>query len=438
MRYGFLAGVGANAVVGIVQWSGLLDVFPFELTDGRSSGLLGNPLHLGSLCAAALILLAVDRALPGRWAYPAAALFGIGVAFSGSRSALALVGVGVLAAALRRSWGAMALVTTGLLVGLTAGAVWNAPGSAGGSAAARAVAHGGSIEARTATWATALRILGDDPLTGAGPGRFRAATTAHRPLAVARAEGPDRLFVDAHNIVVEYMTTTGLPGAALLLVALFLAFRGAADAGWLGCALVLVAAHLTAPQSVVTTPVFFLALGLAQPRRPSTLPVGRLHRASAAMACGVGMAAGAVLLRGDFLLNEARLDVELADARAAERLLPPWPEPARRMAIAYAFRAQSGGGPADERRAIRWFEIAARRSPDDPAGWSDLADRHLQNADLPAAESAYRRALRANQYSTRALNGLARTLLAGGRSGEARQVLERSLSVDPAQRSVKD
>lgn len=436
-RTSFLLGVGVNAVVGVVQWSQLIDVFPFELSEGRSSGLLGNPLHLGALCGAALILLASGDRLVAVVAFPSAALYGTGVALSGSRSSLALLGAAVLVASLRQRWIPLALLATGLVVGLSVGAIWSGPTSSENvTAGDRALSSGGSIEARTGMWVTGAGVAVDDPLTGAGPGRFRAATAARRPLSVARAEGPDRLFVDAHNIVVEYLVTTGVPGVIAVLAAIILAFRRARGE-WLGCALMLGGAHLTSPQSVATTPLFFLALGLAHPRRPSHLPFGRRHRAIQVAACGAAVAAGALLLRGDFLLNEARLDVELPDALAAERILPPWPEPARRVAIAYAFRARAENNPDDERLSIHWFEEAARRAPDDAAAWSDFADRHLQNGNAAAAEAAYRRALRSNPFSTRALNGLARALRADGRSVEARATLEKSLFIDPDQATVR-
>ena len=181
------------------------------------------------------------------------------------------------------------------------------------------------------------------PLLGTGPGQFRAATSRLRTVAIARAETPDRLYVDAHNLVVEFATTTGLLGLAALLAWLLLASRRASGP-LLGFALAVLAAHLLEPQSVRTTPMALLALGAAGPTL-AIAPLRRVGRAATAMLAALALAGGARLLAGDFHLKFAQDEV------------------ARRL---------GDGDDCEHRRSVRFLQIGSTHRGGDRlrSGWS--------------------------------------------------------------------
>lgn len=111
-------------------------------------------------------------------------------------------------------------------------------------------------------WKAAFTALQERPILGHGPGLFRHATTEHLTLEFARAEGPDRVFYDAHNVFVEYATATGLIGLALLVALVVMLARSTR-----GPLAVFAAAvsftWLLEPASLHTASLVLLALGAA-------------------------------------------------------------------------------------------------------------------------------------------------------------------------------
>ena len=65
---------------------------------------------------------------------------------------------------------------------------------------------------RWEAWVDALAAVGDRPILGYGPGRTYVALQARRSASFARHETPDLLYYDAHDLVVEVFTTTGVLG----------------------------------------------------------------------------------------------------------------------------------------------------------------------------------------------------------------------------------
>jgi tetratricopeptide (TPR) repeat protein len=263
--------------------------------------------------------------------------------------------------------------------------------------------------ARLRAWASAGHAIGDHPLLGSGPGRFRAATSAYRDLALVHAEGADRRFIDAHNLAVEYATTTGLLGVAALAAWLFAACRRARGP--------------------------LLALGAAG--RVDVVPLGRARAGATALLVVVALAAAGRLIFGDFELDQARLDFRASAARAAVRALPPWPEPADLASRVALYRSITTHAPDARREALRWSGAATRRDPTDPTAWSDLGEAQLYFGEAAPAERSFRRALRWDPWSVRALNGLANAALARGDRLGARRALQRSLLADPHQTNAR-
>ncbi|MDQ1417288.1 MAG: O-Antigen ligase, partial [Acidimicrobiaceae bacterium] len=228
---------------------------------GRSAGLAGNPVHLAALCVLALALIVPRLATSAlTWALPVAAL-AAAAQLSGTRAALVVMAGIAVWAARRHGLRVGALVAVMVVVGLAVGATM------GSSSTSNATARSGTLggwQNRPTTWLAAGTSIVDHPLLGVGPGQFRSATSAKRPVSVALSEGPDFLFTDAHNIFVEYTTTTGVLGLGALVIWLVAAIRPAR--GWLLVgALGVLVIHLLEPQSVVTTPLAFLALGASAP-----------------------------------------------------------------------------------------------------------------------------------------------------------------------------
>lgn len=432
-----LAAAVLNAAVAILEMSFDLTTFQLGKYGGRAMGLLGNPIHLGGFAGAAIVLVDSRFARrPARWGF-APLLFGVAVQVSGSRAGFAILLAGTVWIALRlprhRGVAFALLVIVGLLVG---SALADAGGGTSVANRIQGTAAGGGFRSRTETWRAAVSSLPEHPLVGIGPGLFRDVAAPRRTVAMARAEGADTLLVDAHNVFVEYLTTTGVVGVLALVVWIALAARGAGGPLW-WFTLLLAVNHLVEPQNVRTTPVLFLALGAAVSAGDlRSLPRDLYERVAAVITTVVAVAAAATLLVGDFHLEQGRLDFVHRHARAALRLLPHWAEPALLEGRIYLFDERVHRRPEDRAAALRWFRIAADRDDGNPLTWNTLAENLLAAGRFSDAHEAFVHALRANPTGTRTLNGLAHVALARRDTASAVRWFKRSLVMNPDQRGV--
>lgn len=402
-------GIGLNILIAVTESVVDLSGFQLFLVADRTPGLLGNPVYLASAIAGALfaVIAVVNNK---RWLWTLLGLpLGIGLQAAGSRAALLVVVIGVAVAIVRvRSLKVVALA--GLLaLGVAAGSVLVSLGE-GTSSTSRlqAGAAGGGYAPRLETWTSGLESVADRPILGTGPGTFALATSKYRTLSIAKAEGAEQLFADAHNVGVEYLVTTGVAGLVALSAWVVLAARrsrGAFGAFALGV-LVL---HLVQPQFVGTTPVAFLCLGAALPhnerRTWSGWPVAA--RAVGLSAIILGLGTGAVLLYGDVLLKQAELDFTIDDAARANAVLPFWPEPASKLAKLSSFEAITRRDDAKFEVALAWRREAVRREPTHPELWLDLAELELSRNRPVSARRHFAEALRHNPQSVQARIGLA-------------------------------
>jgi O-antigen ligase len=412
-----LAGCTVNAVIAIVAQLADLAAFGVAPFGGRAVGLYGNPVYLAELLAGGLwiALRRSDR----KGGAVAVVVIAAAIELSGSRAAFGLM----VAAALAAAWKApgrrvvvAAFVAGG--IGLGAAVATVAPGSATGTdrVSTVAVADAG-VAPRTATWDAALASLGSRPLWGWGPAGTLAATGPRRTLTVARDEGPDMLFADAHDLVVESAATTGLVGLALLVAWLACAVGTARRSrsrseGLLGFAALVAAVSLVEPAHVGVTPLAALALGAAGAWATATP-----RRRAPAIVIGVaGLAASAWLLSGLIALHQADLAGAPVAAQAAARRLPSWGEPDAVVGRLVAYESITHRDARLLAEAITWWRAAAGRDRADPARWNDLAGALEHAGDLPSAAAAYRHALADNPWSARALNGVARIGAPGGLS----------------------
>lgn len=441
-----IAGAVVNSVVGILQVAVGLQYIGLPLYQGvQADGLLTNPVHLGALLAAALVLAAPRFAASPGSLWVVVAILGAGVGITGSRLP-ALMVLGVALWVLWRAWradstspsqrgrGRRATLRTGVgFAGLSVGAV--VAGSVlalvrGSSSSGVAGATAGStvnetFGQRLSAWTAGLHALVDKPLLGAGPGQFRTATSALFPASFVR-QNPDLYFTDAHNIVIEYAVTTGLLGAILLVAWLALSL-GTKRGPLVGFAIVLLASGLIEPLDPVVTPLMMLALGAAalrpirspaaavaspakapsrgssrrQPGDPGTSGPPRPVRWASLALVGVASAAAVTFLIGDAALQYSSSQYSVAQdttaqsaASVANDLLAPWPDPATQLGEIHGYLGLDVRFAAQKQQAISWRRQAVLRDPTNWILWTYLAQAQALNGELGPAQASALSALR--------------------------------------------
>ena len=412
-----VAGAVANAAVGLGQEvAGLGGLIPGDKS--FATGLVGNPAYLGAVCAAGLALVGGRVAAhPWRWSGPVV-LLGLAVGASGERlSALTALAIGALEIAAvvgRRRSGdrGPALLPPvrfagTVLVSVVVGSLLpslRSHGSAGvlGRAAHTTVAN--TVTGRVDAWRAGLAVLGHRPLLGFGPGQFRDAIAT--TLSPHQARSVDlSVFVGAHDLVVEYATTTGLLGLAALVAWLVLAVRRRRGRSVIAAGALLLCA-LAQPMEVAATPLLFLLLGAARAapvpdeagaraKQPlAAPPPGRWFRLATGGCMVLAAAAGVGLIAGD--VSSARAERALAAhhplqaaaaARAADGELFAWPDPEELSA-----RADVEAG--HHLAALQADDVARSRDPADPALWLASARAALAAGQPAVARADARRALR--------------------------------------------
>ena len=412
----------ANAGVAVLQQFVDLSPYGLALYGGRSAGLFGNPVYLAELLVGGLWLALCRFDRPGPAAIGGTLLLSGALAVSGSRFGLALAGVAVVALAARVGWRKAAAAAAVVAVGVALGTALPHLGLSGGGTTAVdrvSAAPASGVRPRLDTWRTGLSAVADRPLTGWGPNGFLAGTSSRRPKSVARSEGPDRLFADAHDVIVEEAVSTGVVGVGLFLwwLALMLGAvrRGAGRApplagfGWLCLALMLVE-----PLHVGTTPVALLALGAAcsaasgeRDRRGTRRPRRAITGAVVAGVLVIAVAGTVVLATGLVQLRQADLSFRPAAAASAAGRLPRWGSDAATVAQLYQFAQLSSRIPGAAGQALTWRRRAAAWDPQDPQPWNCLGATLADAGNLSGAEAAFEHALSRNPWSQAALQGLA-------------------------------
>jgi O-antigen ligase len=432
-EHAFLVAVAVNAAIAVAQVAFNLEKASLDLKEGRAFGLQGNAVYLACLMVGGLWLVAHQRTRL-LVAVPLTAAFAAALQVSGARSGVLVAVVG-LAVAATRSWRRAAVLSVALGAGLAlAGTLPIQHVRSTTSATARLAEGSGGVGVRLEAWMSATHAIADRPLTGAGPGRFQAATSRYRTLKFARLEGPGRLYRDAHNLLVEYATTTGIVGVACLIAWLAFALRrtgirtplAAAGAGML-------LIHLVEPQSVGLTPVAFLLIGAAPTTRPVAFATTLATRLSMAVAGVASFGVAAVVSFGFFAMNQATLDFDAAWGRAADRTLPPWSDKEEVRARIRVLQALEEGRREDVSKALPFRRAAANADPEDPFPLEDLAAFELQLGLEPEASAHLARVLELNPWAPNSLTTLGSILADNGDVDGALVLLRRSLLVVPDQ-----
>jgi O-antigen ligase len=412
----------ATAFVAIAQRLTDLSSLGLALQSSRSTGLVGNPVHAGALFAGVGLMFAValDRS---RWYLAGLVACGIATQTAGSRLGVLILVAGTLvAAALRRDiWAAAAFVC--VAAGLTLGQVVVAETS-GPSGTSRVA--GGLVEhsttARLQSWSSLPAIVADKPLLGWGPGRYGVASERHKPLSLVR-QGGDRMFVDAHNLFVEYTATTGLLGLAALVSFLVLASRGAS--GPLAAfAVGVFALLLVQPLHPATAPLASLAVGAAVPRRQAAVRERtRWQPALVAASSLLALAAAVSLLVGDARVASVRLDYEPEEYEQARRFLPDWPELHYEESLMWVFLAETEDRPELYEEAIDRRRRAVSADPESARPYNHLGAVLLKAGDHDAARLNFLAAIRRAPRFIAPRIGLVRSEVGSGRFEEARRSL---------------
>ena len=425
-----LASTSINLVVALLQAFG--DLEPYRLpSENGVTGLLGNPVHLAALMSGCVALLAARVAAGSQWWLLGLPALGVVFPFTGSRIGTLAALVAALASGwqLGRKKGGTVVVL--LVLGLVAGeALHRLTDEASSSTSTRlAGTQSIQVEQRLDAWSAGVQAAFDRPL-GTGPGRFVEASSP-RTTPRQAAASPDTDYIDAHNIVIEYVGTTGLLGGLALLVFLVLSIRQSTGLLLIG-ALAMLMVYLMQPQSLAVTPVIFLLVGAAS-RQPNDHAIRWLPTAAIAVPAVV---VGAILAVGDFTLRQADLDFEIEDGRAAARLLAPWPQPVSKAGQIAFYRATSGPQRSERGldEAVRRLRAAASRDPALATSWNNLADLQLFRRDLPGATASFERALEANPWSLRANVGLASVAALDGDLGTMAQYVDRASRIAPRSR----
>jgi O-antigen ligase len=315
--------VTAGLFVAVVQVVG--DLFPSVLQtvgvrdfDLRGS-TLGNPIFSAAFLGTSLCALLADRRIGRARFMTTLAVLAAGFAANGERSALVVPIVALLAVwwlvrpARRRLLAAAGILLVALVV--WAGLDRVGPTTSGGTTGAIAQFRTSDAEElRLAVYRANLRAFADRPILGWGPGNGWSGYLS--VVTEDEVEIVGRYWLDAHNLLLESLVTTGVLGAAALL---FLAFRvlrgivrGAPAARWAAAAGLTVAVwHAYEPMNVYLTPLLFLLLGLAA--RPEQVtqaaeaaPAGRLSSRIAVALLGAAAVIGALALASSALEHWSR------------------------------------------------------------------------------------------------------------------------------------
>lgn len=440
-----LVGLALNVVLALLQavtdGSGLL-----QLPDGRAMGFTMSSVYLGGLMSGAL---AFTCALSGRspqrwWAWlPAVAIASTAANMAGSRVGV-LGGAALGLLAVRRT-GLVRVVAVAAAIGL--GLLLASPilSNSGTSRLTSSESTGSGIGSRSHMWRAGLTAASERPVVGWGPNRFCPATNWAADADFIRTEGAEKLFFDAHNIFIEHLVTTGIPGLVLLTgFGVVAARRARGPLAWYAAGVAIT--WLLEPAAIATVPTALLALGLACVDRGPTVapdpPPAPTSRRIAFVAVTVvlalvGFGFGARSVWVDHLIFEGPTELDTSrDFVRAVDLMPrdaalhdiqtqglaaayfEHPSPELKAAVVRSAREAVHLDPTYSRL---WVSLGRVETAYGPGPLSERLDR---------ARAAYEEALRHSPWSTAALSGLFQIDMLQGRVDHGALVYAQLCAVD--------
>lgn len=432
------ATVVINVALGAVQITARGDLGELAPVGGRASGLTPSSVYLSALCAGAAVAAGwvVARSSRPRLVGASAlviAVAALGANASGSRAGLGAAALGLAAVVVVHR---PALVRIGLLVAAVVvgvGLSTALPDEASSVNRLDAASSSG-VGARAEMWRTGAEVSLDRPVLGWGPGRFRAATSPEITAEFARLEGPDKLYFDAHNLLVEQLTTQGLGGLGLLLgFAALAARRARGPLAWMAAGIA--ATWLLEPVSMVTGPLALMALGAAwerpadqptaaaPPERRAAEPVG--WQIALGVAAVTGTLVGAAVLWGGAQVRTAGDELDEAALDRAESVFGADPVLADTRSQIRAARLPAEPSPAELAGVVEATRLATERDPERPDWWNQLGLVELAIGDQRRAHEAFATARTRNPWSEQALAGHRRTASLLGEDEVAREADDR-------------
>jgi len=359
--------MGVHAVMqaaGVEPIPFMPDKFPY----GRAVGTLGNPAYFGA-CLTVLFPLALGLALDGGkdralgWAGVSG--LSAGLFASGSRGAF----LGAAAGAV------VYLALAGRLRAARGRGLWAAAAvlllAAGFAASLRLRRVADSDSARLAMWTSALSAARHAPWLGTGPDTFEATLRRWRSDDFIRALGPSAGQANAHNDLLQALTTTGVTGLAAYLwlagALCVLAWRSRGDPRRAAAAGALAGLFLQAKLNPVPLPGMVLAALCAAWLCPSSAPEAQKPRSrsldgAVALACAAAFLLILRLAAADYSHKKAvvfsgarRPDIALASFARADRLNPG--ELQYRMIHATVLH-RLAASEADPARRLAWLDRA--------------------------------------------------------------------------------
>lgn len=437
-----LGGVLINSLFGILE-AAVEPVGDLAPIGGRVLGLFSNPLFLGGLLVGGLALVG---SVVGRLPEAALAtsdgrrkqvvLLAVAVPLTmaanltGSRASLvfgALIAVAAAFVGVRAAGGGAVVRRVGLVgVAVVLGFLLSIPLQGSGSSTSRLgdTSTSSGYASRGIMWKLGIEAAAERPVAGWGPGRFREATASKVTRDFVIAEGPDKLFYDAHNLVIQELVATGVIGLGLLGMFGWRSVRRCrGPLAWFAGGVALT--WLLNPVSACTGPLVLLALGASHRSTaggaddPAELgaagdpPVGRrAAQAVGAVLALVGVLFGARLLVADAYLDKAVASASVPDAEAADRFWPDDAVVANLLAQARSARASDDPTPANRAAVIRATERSIRLDPTREHWWNVGGYAQLLFSDgtraerIERAQPYFEEALRRSPYSAEAMNGL--------------------------------
>lgn len=462
----YSASAVAALLIGAVSVLESLGLRPIASDLTRPGSLLGNATDqgiVGVMLAALLVLPSLDvSASPRRRVFYAAGLtFAItSTVLSASRAAIIALAVVALIAAvvfvirspkalrLRRGVvalaGVAAMAAFALLIPLTRNRLLGTSPSAGQSS-----------ESRLTIWDAASRVLGQDPLLGAGPSGFLDAVGPFKPESWSRDIGAGVTIDSPHNWMLQAAVAGGIP---LLLAALAFAgfvlyvglrawrqegsgprasLLGGALLAVLGWGLALLT-HFTSPGTTILAAFLLGAIVAAAPVAQLRAPVAWIRAAALSIWTVLLILAMAAELPLNAGVRAAAAGAPIAASEAfdAAQALRPWDADIASIAAQSLASAadQQVDGAAEE--AIIWARRSLAQVPSSALSSKALAVGLQYTGDLAGARQVLTDLVTRSPSDSEALHRLGGICFLLGDADAAVQNLERAAELDPRNRDI--
>ena len=318
------AAAGGYACLQYQGWE-IFEKMPL-VAGGEPWSSLGNPIYMGAVCmmaflAGAALWIRPATILPKKIGIGLGLLLNLlGMTLSLSRSAWAGAAVGLLVLA----WGtgrtrSRSLISVVGMIGSVMFVIMCTQPRVRTHLRERLSFHESSNIARWEGWKAGIHVWQSRPWVGTGPDTFFQAFRPYRSITYLRSAGSGLTQADAHNDVIQMLSTMGLLGALAFLwifCRLFLSAewaRSSESAGLFACLSALAVQNQFNFSSVSTSAWAAVLAGvLMWPRRSEkSIVVPKPFRR--VFACAISAASAVVLVYGvgrplyaDFIFQEAR------------------------------------------------------------------------------------------------------------------------------------